>query len=392
MAAESTSRYRRRDVLRVTTAAAATSVGVTCARGATVDTPDGGGSVPVPIGRATMVEPDPDVGFHHPYVLYEPERGYETPRPLFLHPLNDVAVSTDEERRSHLREAVRSDLFGIARDLGLPGLVPGFPRTPNDGGDRVQSLSLPTHRSETTLERLATDAFPAESLRRVDRQTVAMLEDARERLTGTYPLTDRVHMTGFSSSAQFAARFAFLYPDRVDAISVGGNGAYPLPRASLGGTRLPYPLGTADYRAVTGREFDRETWTETAQYVYVGRQDQPLPETDERGYYPVSYRDRETAVAVFGRNRVTERLPVTESVYREAGADPTVRVYDGVRHTIDRKMVRDVREFHRENASLPDGDATGVWRLALPAAATLASLGVLGAGLYLVGRLSGDDV
>jgi hypothetical protein len=307
-------------------------------------------TVDLPSGRAEIIDPDPDAGFRLPYALYRPDTDFETPRPLLVQPLNDRDVETGAGLRKQLRDAVRGGLVSAGYRLGLPALVPGLPRTPEDGGDRIQGLHLPTLRSDVRLDELATDAFPAEALRRVDRQVVRMIADARERLSGDgYPVANTVHMTGFSSSAQFSARFAFLYPSLVNAITVGGNGAYPLPRASMDGVELPYPLGTADYPQITGREFDADRWRDIAQFVYVGREDQPLPESDNRGYYPVSYRFEDAVVEVFGRNRVTERLPVTRSVYDAAGANATVRVYDGVGHRVSEEMFGDAQEFHRDN-------------------------------------------
>lgn len=67
-------------------------------------------------------------------------------------------------------------------NLELPGLVAGFPRTPEDNGDYVQALSLEMLDTQAKRQRIATDAFPADTFHRVDRQLVNTVADARERL------------------------------------------------------------------------------------------------------------------------------------------------------------------------------------------------------------------
>lgn len=370
-------------------------------------------TITLPSGRAEIVDPQPDAGFELPYVLYRPDTPADPPRPVLVFPLNGPPVETDAELRTQLRDVVRRPLLAPARELGLPAIVPGIPRTPDDGPDWVQSLALPSRGDDGILERIATDAFPAASLERVDEQVVGMIDDARVRLSEDgSSVASGIHMTGFSASAQFSARFSLLNPSLVDAISVGGNGAYPLPLESRNGVELRYPLGVADYDDVTGRAFDPEAWRNTSQYVFVGREDQPLPDTDERGYYPISYRYDEAAVDTFGENRVTERLPVTEAVYTAAGADATFRVYDGVGHTLTEEMAADTVQFHREVASVatdtptstptqtatptdtptPTGhtptptDAAGSSGTSTPGFGVPAAVAGLGTGVYLLAR------
>jgi hypothetical protein len=297
-------------------------------------------------GAPRRIDADPDAGFHYPYFLVEPGAETDEPLPLFVQTHNAPAVSDRAALDTQVRHRVDRYLQ-TAHELGLPGVVPAFPRTPRDGGDLVQNLSLPSLGRPERIRELATDEFPANTLERVDRQLIRMLADARRRLMADgYDVTDGVHMLGFSSSGQFASRFAFLHPGRVRAISVGGDGAHPLPRETINGIPLPYPLGTADYRSVTGRPFDIDAWGHILKFVFVGEADQPLPDTDPRSYYDISTRHTNRAVAVFGENRVTERLPVTHSIYTEADANAAFRVYADVGHSFTPAMREDVQACH----------------------------------------------
>lgn len=302
----------------------------------------------IPGGEVELVAADSESGFDYPYLLYRPETRQHTARPLFVQPHNSLPATSRDELVEQLYGRAERYLRS-AIELSLPGLVAGFPRTPEDGGDYVQSLALEMLDTEAKREAVATDAFPAETLDRVDRQLVNMVEDARQRLADeAYPLSEGIHMEGFSASGSFSTRFALLYPEQVGAMSLGGGGARPLPLDSRDDVALPYPLGTADYGEWTDRSFDRESWAEIDQYIWVGQEDQPLPETDRRSYYPISVEYQERAEAVYGINRVTERFPVTRSVYDEAGTNATFTIYEGVGHRITREIANDIVQFHRQ--------------------------------------------
>ena len=307
-----------------------------------------------------IIEANPQAGFRLPYLLYQPEVSGDIERPLYVKPNNDTAVTTREELVTQLITAVDSAPFAGAVQNGFPGIIPGFPRTSNDGPDYIQTLTLPSYKSELIspnyrLDNLATDAFNADKLRRIDKQLLAMIEDAKNRLAAEpYPVADKIHMSGFSASTTFSNRFAFLYPDMVRTLTTGGSCVLPVPTNSINGTSLPYPLGTADYTQLTNKEFDEESWANIDRYIYVGREDQPLPGTDSRSYYYGSGRYTDTAESVFGINRVTERFPFVKSQYTEASDQATFEIYDGVGHRISQAMEDTLTTFHQTNAPVND--------------------------------------
>jgi pimeloyl-ACP methyl ester carboxylesterase len=305
-----------------------------------------------PDGETKIIDPEAGAGFGLPYALYEPETVVDG-APILVEPLNDPEVNTEAALQEELRDISTPSL---ADDLGVPALVPGLPYLPRPGNDEVSSLELPSINTPGRLNRVETDDFPAEVLRRVDRQVVEMIRDAKERLAaGGHSIASTVHIQGFSASAQFASRFAFLYPQLVNTIALGGNGAYPLPKATHEGTDLPYPLGTANYEAITGRAFDRGRWAQITQYIYLGREDQPSP-NDESDYYSISGVYEEEAVQVFGQNRVTERFPTTRSAYEAVGANATFRIYDGLGHETSDETREAVMTTHQQSL-----DTAGDW-------------------------------
>lgn len=222
-----------------------------------------------------LVEADPEAGFYHPYLLYRPNLKQDSERPLYVEPLNAPAVSDRKELHNQLISSLDGKTFAGARRNEYPGIIAGFPRTENDGPDHIQTLTLPSYRPELftshyRLDNLATKEFSAKSLTRVDKQLLAMIEDAKSRLQSeSYSIADKVHMSAFSGGGHFCNRFAFLHPTEVRTLTTGAADILPLPKNSHDATVLPYPLGTADYEELTGREFNKEAWAKINRYIYI---------------------------------------------------------------------------------------------------------------------------
>lgn len=306
-----------------------------------------------------IIEADPDAGFHYPYLLYRPDASRSFERPLFVQPHNSEPATSQRELINQLINTSKGGLFAVARENNYPGLIPGFPRTPNDGPDTIQTLALPTYKSELLdenyqLEDIATEEFPVETFKRLDKQLLAMIDHAKSQLEDEpYPVADQIHMNGFSGSSSFSHRFAFLNPDKVRTVTAGGNGVYPLPKDAHDGRSLRYPLGTADYQELTGKEFDQDAWAEINRYIYIGEEDQPLPETDSTGYYN-TIRYPGTVEAVYGMNRVTERIPFVKSEYSTVTDNAEFKVYSGIGHSVDKRIIDDIVDYHRQHSPTPD--------------------------------------
>src|SRR5205807_8188117 len=81
----------------------------------------------------------------------------------------------------------------------------------------------------------------------------------------------KVFMHGFSASAGFVNRFAALHPESVRALAVGAINALPMyPIEAYQDTKLPYPIGTADFRSLTGADFDARAYAQVSQYLFMG--------------------------------------------------------------------------------------------------------------------------
>lgn len=303
--------------------------------------------------EATLIEADPDAGFNWPYFLSTPAvpesgenggsrgSGGET-RPLVVvcSPRRGVPSETDRRRESGRTEIERGIVKAITSTLNAPGVVPLIPARTADGVyDPV--------------------GVYGEGLDRLDRQVIAMIDDARDRLAGApYEIPPAVHVGGFSTNGRFAEMFTILHPDRVNAVSAGGNGISVLPLAELtddvptagnpGETTLPWPVGIADLSELTGDEFDRDAWVNTSQYRYIGADDQ---DPDAPGQYVHKlYRDTGSPDAliqdVFGSLQVDDRFRTSEAIFEHVGASATFRAYAGVEHRVTGQMIDDIAAFH----------------------------------------------
>lgn len=301
-------------------------------------------------GRVEQIEADPDAGFHYPYFLYRPRERADAERPLFVQGNN--TPSSDDNYEVHLEQArdLGSRLGSrLAQPFQSPALVPAFPRF------RDEPVNWDVNPQTLTPQALMTDY---RELERVDLQLKAMIADAKNRLeAGGFDIAEQIHLYGFSSSATFANRFTILHPELVNAVTAGGNGVATLPREELDGRTLLYPAGVADLPDLIGKEFNGDAWRDVDQYIFVGEEDQPLPEDEGRsykGFYPLSDRRQELVLDTFGENRVTERFPVTRSVYTEAEASAEFQIYEGVGHEVPSNIIADLRRFHRTHMTADD--------------------------------------
>ena len=298
-------------------------------------------------GEITLIDADPELGFEYPYYLYLPETVTNSGGPVLVEP-NNTGTSSDsltEHRDAAQRIAERGVGSRIADEIDVPLLVPIFPRPSEEPVDwRHYAHAL-------DAETMAIDAGP---LQRVDRQLLAMVDHARTLLGEVdYDADERILLNGFSASGNFANRFAALHPDRVRSVTAGGiNGTAILPRSETAGRTLPYPIGVDDVESLTGDPFDVEAWTDVAQYVYMGGDD----DNDTIPFGDAWSDDlREIALDVYGEDMQEERMPYCEGVYADAGAAAQFAIYEEIGHATPTEIVDDCVAFHRRNMDLDAG-------------------------------------
>ncbi len=299
--------------------------------------------IPDGIALTAVIEASPHDGFNFPYLLRFPIAIQSEARVRLVVEANNSGMTSDDYG-VHLKAARRGTERGVgafvAGDLDFPLLIPAFPRP------RADALVYTHALDDDSLD------IAAGPLERLDMQLLAMVDDALARIRDIgIEIEDDIVITGFSASATFANRFSMIHPGRVAALAVGGfSGLLMLPVEQLGVTRLPYPLGLADFETRFGAAFDRDRWQAIPQFAFMGRDDRndAVPFGDA---YTAEHRRR--VYAAVGEP-ISERWQRVQAVYRESGADLDGRTYVGVGHRIGREVGEDVVDFMRRVLNVPE--------------------------------------
>jgi dienelactone hydrolase len=223
----------------------------------------------------------------------------------------------------------------ISRDaasaLRVMVLMPVFPRPKTD-------WQIYTHALDR--DSLTTDK---KEYRRFDLQLIAMIDDARARMRRKQLRFDeRVLINGFSATGMLANRFTFLHPTRVKAAAIGSPGGWPMaPASEFGGKALRYPIGTSDFKTVTGGKLDLKNLRRVPLFVFMGDQDDndsvPFRDSYEE-------EDKSLIFELFGKTPV-ERWEVSKRLYAENKLNAEFKLYPNVKHTITPEMRGEVRAF-----------------------------------------------
>jgi hypothetical protein len=292
---------------------------------------------------------DADAGFEFPYLLYRPFSVADDAVPLLVQPNNTGGATDDfEEHRDAAREtAARGQARLVADELGVPLLVPVFPRPRSgavDGAFYTHQLDRDTLRIEEG------------PLERIDLQLLAMADHARTTALADadFDIREEVMLNGFSASGNFVDRFTVLHPERVLSVTAGGlNGMTLLPLAEARGRTLDYHVGIADVPAITGAPVDLEALDAVNQFLYMGSEDEndTIPFDDAW----TSDELRQTALLVYGEDMITERFPFCQTAYERAGVSARFEIIEGAGHTsVDTERLV---AFHRQsmNGTEPEG-------------------------------------
>lgn len=295
--------------------------------------------IPSPeVGSLIEVPAAPEEGFNFEYVLFIPKSAAAKPYPYLLVEPNNTGRPDDDigVHRSAAVALARDSSVGnfVAKALGIPLLVPVFPRPMSEHNVYTHSLDRDTILIENG------------PLRRLDLQLLAMIKDAKARLeTMGHPVKPKILINGFSASALFANRFTFLHPEAVAAAAFGGvNGFIMVPVSEMQSQPLSFPVGLADFEKISGRTFDRASFAAIPQFGYMGEKD-----TNDAVEKHDAYADAERAqiFSIFGRKMMPDRWQAIQQVYAEQKLPVRFRTYEGIPHGTNGAINTEVAEFFR---------------------------------------------
>lgn len=286
------------------------------------------------------VKPEAGKAFHHDYLLLIPERLRTNCVILVATPTPKTSEDPAEYHAAAERVARNAGQF--IEQLQTPILVPVLPRPPlKVAEDQYIDVYYPA------LSRAALEA-KGKKFARMDLQVLAMVDDARAKLrqSRTVEVGRKAIFAGFSAAGHFATRMAVLHPDRVLAVWAGGMGGHPIvPVEKLGGKALTYPVGTADLRDVTEREFaEKEFRGIKIMFMQGGADANTSLPTDRNPSDSYTYEQAELVREVLGTDSI-ERLRRVKAIWESVGAEVEMKVYPDAGHQITPQIAREMMEF-----------------------------------------------
>jgi dienelactone hydrolase len=286
--------------------------------------------------QLARVEAKPEAGFAYPYYLYVPpelrEAKARKQRQTILVLPNNTGKLDDalEIHEADVKKRMATS-GAIASFLKVAVLMPVFPRPASDW--RIYTHALDRDALTTGKKQFG----------RFDLQLVAMIDDARERLSKENLKFDkRVLISGFSASGMFANRFTFLHPERVKAAAIGSPGGWAIAPASVYKEKtLRYPIGVGDFKTVSGRELDLKRLRKVPLFIFLGDADD-----NDSVIFGDSYEeeDKNLIFELFGKTPV-ERWSISKTLYEQSNLNAEFRLYPNVKHTVTTEMRDDIRAF-----------------------------------------------
>src|SRR5207248_3758811 len=130
-------------------------------------------------------------------------------------------------------------------------------------------------------------------------------------------------------------------------IAAGAINALPMyPLETYQGVKLPFPLGIADLRSLTGAGFNDKAYRQVSQYIYMGY-------LDRNDTFPFSDAwdddERELIAKLFGKEMMPDRWDRVQKLISTLEIPIETVTYNGVAHATRPEMWDDVVTFFRAN-------------------------------------------
>lgn len=277
-------------------------------------------------------------GFNFPYLLFIPNNLQPGTETILMVETNNTGVLSDSievHEKAAIKAASRSGVgHYVSVKLGLPFLVPVFPRPASNWQQYTHALDRDTFLAEGSVERL-------------DLQLLAMVADARQQLASrSYPIREKFFITGFSASGTFANRFSILHPEVIQATASGGiNAIAILGLPVIGNTPLKYPLGIADVEKLTGEKVNLAAFSKLPKMLYMGA----LDDNDAAAFDDAYSKEERTIIyKLFGKS-LHDRWQFMEKEYRRLNIAGEFVTYPHIGHGTDLKVLEEVTSFFRSN-------------------------------------------
>ncbi len=278
---------------------------------------------------------NPKKGFQNDYILFIPKGTQLNKETFLLVEPNNTGKTSDSisihEKYAIDLASVSSVGNNVATELKIPLLVPIFPRPSSQELIYTHALDR-----DVILE-------DSQELKRLDLQLLAMTDDAKSVLSSmSIVIDDKFFMNGFSASATFTNRFAFIHPEKIRALAIGGfNGELMLPNKEINNIKLNYPLGINDFSKLFHKRFDENQFKSIPQFIYMGKLD-----NNDAVQFDDAYSEIErNIINVNLGSEVQNRYLKCQEIYNKNNVNATFKNYENVGHWTTSEMNLEVIKF-----------------------------------------------
>jgi uncharacterized protein YjdB len=327
--------------------------------------------------RVIKVPAMPEEGFYWPYFLALPSSQYREEnknhkRYLVVDTNNTGVDNNFEYCLSKTEEAItKMNQISIqhAERLWAPMLMPVFPRPDVGYYNDNENNWIYTHaldRDTATLHLMMKDeqlgslltnqfknaGFDVNHFIKLDEQLAAMTRHAIKYLNQYgNKIENKIFLSGYSASGTFVDRFANLHPELVKAVVSGATlDDMMLPLSEHKDKNLIFPIGTYDYKDITGKDFDQGEQNKVARLIFMGEDD-----TNNVVPYSDCYGDKERNIIVdlWGMD-VLPRAQELIKLYIENGGNGIFILDKGIKHGYSSQMIDYMLEFLKANRDMEE--------------------------------------
>lgn len=285
-----------------------------------------------PIENFYYINESPKNGFLSPFLIFIPKNLYvdQTGKARIHVVPNNTGRTTDDFNET--KKNTLNDFKWYTAISERPGtilLMPIFPREKSNW--LVYTHALDRDVFLTEIERL----------NRLDKQLLNMVDAAMEMLNEAnfgqkILVNDKILVSGFSASGQFASRLPYLFPERIKASLFGSPGGFPmLPIKSYNQIELRYPLGLADFEKLTGMPFNKNAFEQVKMIHYLGDAD-----TNDAVPFKDAFddEDRDLIYRLFGKTPIS-RWALVDNIFKEEHKNFSSHLINGAGHNLNTDLL-----------------------------------------------------
>ncbi len=293
--------------------------------------------------RYKLFEANREKGFNFPFILVCPSR-FNKKVKIYVEGNNSVNYGKEGQQDFETQKNIALQYAGnltkpqdgsvfnmpyLYQCLNQPVIIPIIERCDNKHIGEFYTQMLGANVVKTKTGDFAN----------LSTQVVNMVNYVKEGLKEKGVLAEQKSgLIGMSTSGVFAGRMLFAEPESFDTcLSVCSNAVQPLPLKELNGTALPYPLGTADYKQLFGKEFNETEYQKAKQLFIVGKEEPNDKYNIAKNFRLHDKNVQDLYVKVYGDVDIQQRQQEMANIFKENGFDNVECVVADGGHTMSGK-------------------------------------------------------